>query len=478
MRRAQGHVVVCGLDEAAMAAVRNLTRDGRRVVVVAAEPWARSAGPNQDEVARFVGDPSDPAVLRRAGVPRAAHVLAMSGDDAVNTSIALAVQDAVRGTPGRPLVCLVEVTDPDIATLLRIRALELSGEERFRLDFLDLPDAAARALLREHPPRSTTDPAWIVVACADVFGRRVATLVADGALAADPEDARRPRLTVLGRDVEAVQTGLAGHAPAVAQSAQVEFRPVDDWSSPLSDAVLAVGGRGPDAVYVLLPDEVEAFSAAYAFRRAIPDPDVPVVMRTARVPGLQTLLGSDSGPSMPTTFAPFDHACEPSTLLGGVYESVARALHDRYRVHAAASGETVTDNPSAAPWSELDERLRDANRAAAMDIGSKLAAIGCGLVPAGGPSVFAFTSDEVERLAPAEHDRWAMALRSSGWSYAPGPRDPRRRTNPSLLPWGELPEEVREANREQIRELPALLERAGCRIIRIPRRDTTGRSDR
>ena len=46
---------------------------------------------------------------------------------------------------------------------------------------------------------------------------------------------------------------------------------------------------------------------------------------------------------------------------------------------------------------------------------------------------FAFTPEEVERLAEMEHERWLAERRALGWT--PGPRDPQKKTNPNLVPW-------------------------------------------
>jgi hypothetical protein len=58
-----------------------------------------------------------------------------------------------------------------------------------------------------------------------------------------------------------------------------------------------------------------------------------------------------------------------------------------------------------------------------------------------------------------EHDQWVAEKRALGWTL--GPRDPQRKTNPNLVTWQELDEPVRNLNRDSVRQLPQLLNRAG-----------------
>jgi hypothetical protein len=48
-------------------------------------------------------------------------------------------------------------------------------------------------------------------------------------------------------------------------------------------------------------------------------------------------------------------------------------------------------------------------------------------------------------------------------------RDNERKTSPYLVPWAELPEDVKEhQNRSAVRAIPELLADAGYEIVRVP----------
>ena len=117
-------------------------------------------------------------------------------------------------------------------------------------------------------------------------------------------------------------------------------------------------------------------------------------------------------------------------------------------------------------WDSLPEHLRESNRNQADDILQKLRAIGCSVREVAGRDVrlMEFSAEEVEVMAELEHDRWNKERLRGGWTL--GPRDPERKTSPYLVPWLELPEEVRDWDREAVRPIPELLAGVGLEVRR------------
>jgi hypothetical protein len=71
--------------------------------------------------------------------------------------------------------------------------------------------------------------------------------------------------------------------------------------------------------------------------------------------------------------------------------------------------------------------------------------------------------DEVTLMSRIEHEHWCQEKTAAGWSYGPE-KDPKEKTNPSILPWDELPDSEKDKNKNFIRGLPWLLARAGFQI--------------
>lgn len=183
---------------------------------------------------------------------------------------------------------------------------------------------------------------------------------------------------------------------------------------------------------------------------------------------------SDGGGGL-EVFGVRDAALRPELVVRGITESIARARHADYVRSEAAEGLTPADNPSIVPWGELPESLRDSNRRFADGVGATLRTLGCTVVPA--PlidprgALLRFEPEEVERLARAEHERWARDLVRDGWRPTTGEKDPERRLHPLLVSWEELSEEEREKDREPVRGLPRMLAEAGLEARRIGARE-------
>jgi hypothetical protein len=203
---------------------------------------------------------------------------------------------------------------------------------------------------------------------------------------------------------------------------------------------------------------------------------VPIVVRMRRKTGLATLLGG-AGEHRPEgleslyAFPLLDRTCTPELLLGETEEEiVARAIHEEYVRHETAKGETPETNPALVGWDELPEGLKESNRRQADHVGVKLSAVGCDLELAvdRAQPLLDFSPLEVEQLAELEHDRWSAERLFEGWTYAPGEKDLDGKTSPHLVPWAELPEQIRELDRNTVRGLPGFLAEAGLRVVREP----------
>ena len=153
-------------------------------------------------------------------------------------------------------------------------------------------------------------------------------------------------------------------------------------------------------------------------------------------------------------------------------EDLAQAAHECYREEAMARGENENTNSALKPWAELAEDLRDANRAQVEDIPAKLKHLGYELAASSGipPRDLSITAVQAEKLALREHDRWMKERLLQGWTYAPR-RDNARRHHPLLVPWNQLSELDRDKDRAVIRNLPAMIERAGFRLKKLASAD-------
>jgi len=149
-----------------------------------------------------------------------------------------------------------------------------------------------------------------------------------------------------------------------------------------------------------------------------------------------------------------------------IRENIARAIHENYRATRARSH--LTDDPALVSWDKLSDYLKESNLQQADDISNKLRTVGCTAVSVTGGKVakMKFTDDEIEVMAEMEHARWNVERLLGGWKRGEK-RDVVKKVSPYLVSWEELPEDVKELDRQTVRKIPQFLAKVGLEVMRL-----------
>jgi voltage-gated potassium channel Kch len=483
---ARRHVLVCGLGRTGTVLASAFRQRSYEVVAIEQdEQNASVAALRQDGGTVLVGNATDRILLETARVDRARYLFAVCGDDGVNAQLAIAASEVIRAAPGRSVTCFVEVVDADLAALLQSE-LATADQGRFRLEFFNPAELGAAALLNEHPPFDDEGatpfgpPHLIVVGLGEMGSRLVlhgaqrwATLVGSAGT--------RFRVTVVDRQASRNVGRLLARHPHLEQVCEVVPYQADvdspefEQGGFLSDEA---GGWDATAVYVCLSDDARGLAAALRLHHRLKPSGIPIVVRTKQHGGLAALVervGAGGIYDNIHIFGLLDRTCRPDRILMTANERLARAIHDEYLRNQAAAGDTPETNRSVRPWDELDEETRDSNRHQAADIRRKLAEIGCDVEPITDwhPNPFEFSPEELKHLSRMEHERWWREKEAAGWKLG-AVKDRQRHEHPDMVPWKELSEGAQEKDRQAVRYIPALLAKAGLRVVRLGPED--GRS--
>lgn len=154
----------------------------------------------------------------------------------------------------------------------------------------------------------------------------------------------------------------------------------------------------------------------------------------------------------------------PRPLLDNL-EKLAIAIHELFNQKQL---ERHPGAPLTYPrFTDLPDTLKYSNLRQARSIADKLELMGWEMRPIGstGEKVEKISEDEIESLSIFEHDAWVNERISTGWVYGEV-KDIENKTSPYILPYDELPEEIKELDRDTIRNIPELLERIGMNIYR------------
>ena len=120
-----------------------------------------------------------------------------------------------------------------------------------------------------------------------------------------------------------------------------------------------------------------------------------------------------------------------------------------------------------AEWDKLLENLRESNRQQADHIEEKLRTIGCTIhkVKDRKVKLIKFTDREIEIMAEKEHARWNVERLLDGWKWG-NERDVLQKISPYLVAWTELPNKIKEYDRNSVRKIPKFLAKVGLEIRR------------
>lgn len=472
-------VVICGLGRMGWLLARSFRERGYWVAVIEQDANnSRIKACRELGMPVVVGDATDPSRLRTARVRRAACLIAVCGSDGTNASVAAHAQKLVaqRRESRDPLTVFAHVVDLELCRLLRNRMADEDRTDSFRLELFNVFESGARAWLGQHLPMNDRhERPHLVVVGVGQMGMSLVLGAARNWLTVHRGDSA-PRITVVDREAHRRRDSLAVNYPQLERLCELVAVQLDvtwaefEWASFLFDDE---GRCDVTTIYVCLDDDPRGVAAALTLLERVREHGVPIIVRTAERAGLAALLEEEGeradGFELLQTFPLLDRTCIAELLLGESFdESLARAIHDAYLRHERESGKTPEDNPALVDWTDLPESLKESNRRQADHITVKLKEVGCGSAPLTEADAdrFAFSDEEVEQLARMEHERWLGERLFEGWTYAPQPKDLRRKTSPALVGWDELTEEERDKDRSAVRELPALLAAAGFRAYR------------
>ena len=410
-----------------------------------------------------VGDAQLERTLRAAGAQRASRLLAVCPNDAVNAEIiAVARRLAATRTRGE-LRCLARISDPDLCALLRVQEANLPANSTSSLDYFNTDELSARLWLDEFPVDSGYGDPHIVVDRLDSLGRWL-VLHAAWAWHAERGDSVPLWISVIDADAGDRVQALLRQCPDLEQVCRFRMSSpaAHDVRRMLAGVAEDTGAPPITRAYVSAYRDEEAIESALVLWQELGG-DVPIVVALSRSSGVARLIedGSSVGELRNIdVFRALERTCTIDLVQGGSYERIAEAIHRRWR------GEQLAVGKPAPTWRELDDSRRESNRHQARDIVAKLRSIGCTIGPLRdwGAAQFEFSSNEVERLAFAEHDRWVAERIQAGWR--PGPRDHEQRTTPYLVPFDELPDDIADLDRSAVLGMPGALASAGLQINR------------
>lgn len=460
IRRRGGHVVLAGDGRAAA----RVLAWGRPLL------WLRDAPLTLAERADL---PGHCAVLhatpddRRTGLARAAQALFLAEDGSRNVREALRLlehagdddtnlpRQVLAATTGRALIDTFEQ---------RLATLHLPGHTEARA--FSVAEAGTRRLFLGAPLERFRHAGGsgltrVVVFGFGDWGQEVVRALL---LESHPVAPRRVEITVVDRNATHLEKTWKDNLPDWPLLPAVNWVALDtDNNAALTTLVDELGrdADAPVAWFVCLGKGEQSYVTALRIEAALEQAllHVPPVFfcsdafcSDARHDMMQ---GPGRTPGALQAFGALDEALDEELVLQETRDALAKHIHQRYLDACFARGGRPGERPAWVPWERLPHTFRRENRSQADHHFCKLRQIGCRLRPAPVDAAFAFSADELEALAVAEHQRWCASRILSGWRYG-RVRDDARRVHTDLVAYEALPEAVKELDRDAVRNLPVL----------------------
>lgn len=145
-------------------------------------------------------------------------------------------------------------------------------------------------------------------------------------------------------------------------------------------------------------------------------------------------------------------------------ELIASKIHERYN---AKQLREHPDKPLEYPtWESLPDTLKYSNVRQAKDIVTKLREINCYIAEySNDKQVLEFKDEEIEHLSKIEHDLWVKERLNNGWVYSEQ-KDVDKKMTPYIKPYEELPEEIKDFDRDSIKNIIPLLKEANINVYK------------
>lgn len=145
-------------------------------------------------------------------------------------------------------------------------------------------------------------------------------------------------------------------------------------------------------------------------------------------------------------------------------ERMAQIIHQNHTAKRKQDGLPV-EYPT---WTQLPDTLKYSNIRQARSIFVKLnnaKLIVADQPPEGARLVTELSPEQLEFLAREEHDEWVAERFSNGWTH--GERDAEKKTSPYLIPYSSLSEEIKDYDRDAVRNIFSVLNAVDLKVYEI-----------
>jgi len=465
----RSHTIICGLSTRARLLADDLIRQGSDVVIISLKHDHNDVTEQRIKgVAILHGDACDMDMLKKAGFLHAAQLVCMTDSDETNISILdvarqIAVQQKTSQGREPEITCYCHIRNTALRAQLDRVPLMASKSEGTRFRPFNADEITAAELLHRFPPerhlprKQQSDGTHVMLLGNSSLFFSLAMQMAQQChyWRENPYDIKLPRtrLSIVAPDSVDQLGKLIKQCPAIEQLLDIQAVQLAPEGPAIFDELSQIKSPPVSQYYIALTDEISTLAVANTLTRALqsmgqPTGDRIIAITPARLKQIDPTAWSEASA---ITVLPSYESFKADIIFGKARDQIAMETHQRYLRTTIGLGKRLGDSPALFEWDGLSELLRDSNRQQVAHMDIKLRAIGW---PVDTPPIASreIAGDLLEQLADMEHRRWMAFHYIRGWRHAQTRRDAFLEHD-CLVPYTELPEEIREYDRNTVREM-------------------------
>ncbi len=460
------HIVVVGLNPISWHLLVTAAAVQHRVVVIDSNPDnPRIEACRRLGIRVITGDAQHGAVLRRAGVLRAAHLVAFTTSDGANVEVTLRTKRLLKdeGDLGSHALRIhVHLENIQLANRLEDYPKFFEDYEVAEVNFFNTDEQSARALFLDQPFETFADALGQTGVHFAVFGFNAAAqqVIMHAAQMAHYGNLKLPKISVFIDDATAKHEALRSENPGLWSAADLSFHEMQPPNYRFFDGLEVNTLDDVTAYIVCMDDDQSSLNVALALRNAVLlklGENAPIFVQMRSSSGLAQLLESQTGaPEVPDGLFPFgmlDLVLNVKNVVNDEQDRLAKAIQEEYLV----SVETIKhrQHPAQRPWSQLPEQFRKRNRLTADHLAIKLRAASCRQVV--NLKTVKLDEAEIVKLAQMEKQRWIAEHYTFGWR--PGSeRNDLAKIHELMIPWKDLSDQDKNYELNTARSIPQLFQ--------------------
>lgn len=467
IRRLRGHYIVCGDHAGAEILARQLSAEGKPVILVgalASQPEGEAG--KKDRLLHLPQNPDLAGVLERARLSRAKCLIAAMQDDRRNVAITITALGLCADLD-LTLEIFTHVGDSGFRDLLQRNEL-LANQEgaRVQLRAFSHYQNLARSIWAGVPLEvlhGTGRPAASVHVVLPHLSQTGVALAIQTARLGHYRNMLPVSVHAVAVNAEMEVAELKHIYPGIVHCCRMEahgLRSALEFAQEVTRIASAAGANASVAVFTSFENAQDGLRQAMMVAELLPaHPGLRLFLAQEQQSMAQILARQFPNLAFGVLPGEGDTFGVDAVLRYG-FDQVARRIHDAWLAEERLAFEANPQRKVKAtfkPWAELTEQQKDASRSQAEHIPVKLRAAGLSVesAPDSWPAVIA-DSALVEQLAEMEHNRWCADKWLDNWSYA-ADRSDERKEHPDLVPYEQLSEAVKQYDRDTILKLSRYL---------------------